>query len=314
MASPTLGWGFIGAGGVARRRMLPAVAGQAGVRVAAVQVRNQARAEAIAAEYGVPAAFDDPAALLADPAVEAVYIATPPATHPALVAAAAAAGRHVLVEKPAAASLAGARAMVAAAEAGGVRLAVCFPLRHDPRYQQLRAWLRAGRVGELAYLRAQLARGYDLDPAAWRADPRLAGGGIIWDLGSHLLDLAVWLGGPLARLTAQAHREPGWAVERNALLAGQFVSGALASLELSWCSWGGHGACELYGSAGTAALTDDGARLETDDGVETVPCEGPDVYLAELLDFTEAVTAGRPAVTSGADGVVNTQWLEVASR
>jgi len=312
-ADPPVIWGFVGAGGVARRRMLPAVAHLPQVRVGAVMVRDQGRAEAIAAEFGADAAYDSLGALLADPAVEAVYIATPPAGHRAQVEAAAAAGKHILVEKPMALSVADCEAMESAARDAGVLLGVCFPLRHTATMIALRAWLAAGELGELTYLRAQMAKWYPLDPDAWRADPAQAGGGVLMDLGSHLLDLAVWLGGPLATVDAQVSNR-AWpaAVEDTAVLALRFESGALGVLELSFAAAGNHTAIEVHGTHGTARQVEGGLWRSTPAGVEQIGLAEDDVYRLELLDFGQALRGGtRPRGTSE-DGRVNTHWLRQA--
>ncbi|MBI5833775.1 MAG: Gfo/Idh/MocA family oxidoreductase [Armatimonadetes bacterium] len=306
-------WGFVGAGGVARRRMLPAVAGLPQVRVGAVMVREMARAEAIAAEFGADAAYDDVHAMLADPRLEAVYIATPPASHRALVEAAAAAGRHILLEKPMALTVADCEAMEQAAERAGVLLSVCFPMRHSAAMVRLRDWLLAGDLGDCTYLRAQMAKWYPLDAVLWRADPAQAGGGVVMDLGSHLLDLAVWLVGPLASVEAQVASR-AWAVpvEDSALLALRFESGALGVLEMSFATAGNHTAVEVYGTHGTARQVDGGLWRSTPAGVEEVVLAEDDVYRLELLDFQQALRGGPPPRTSAADGRVNTHWLRQA--
>jgi predicted dehydrogenase len=312
--SPPVVWGFVGAGGVARRRMLPALRGCREVRLGAVMVRDQARAEALAAEFGVARAYDRVEALLADSELEAVYIATPPDQHAAQVIAAARAGKHVLVEKPMALSVADCDAMLAAAREHAVRLAVCFPLRHDWGVQQLRATLASGALGELTVLRAQMVKPYPLPPGSWRADPRQAGGGVLMDLGSHLLDLAVWLGGPLAALHAELATSNGRAVEDTAAVLLRFAGGALGTLEMSWVVGAPAYAIELGATAGRAVLDGEELRLLSPTGETRARVPGDDTYRRELLDFGAALRTGRPAATSGEDGRTNTAWLAAAYR
>lgn len=312
-------WGFIGAGGVARRRMLPAVAGLPEVRIAAVMVRERARAEAIAAEFGADAAYDQVDAVLADPGVEAVYIATPPDVHEQHVCAAAAAGKHVLLEKPMALDLAACDRMLAAVAAAGVRLAVCFPLRHTAAVGLLKQWLSDGALGPLTYLRAQLAKWYPLAPGDWRADPARAGGGVIMDLGSHLLDLAWYLGGPIESVAAVvANRAWDVSVEDTAILSVRFASGALASLELSFAAYDSDNAIEVYGTDGVAQVgaprDDTVVRRRTAGGEEELPVGAVNVYKAELLDFSDAVRNGREALTTGEAGRRNVACLEASYR
>ncbi len=312
-------WGFIGAGGVARRRMLPAVGGHPEVTVAAVMVRDQRRAECLAEEFGAGAAYDSTDSLLADPAVEAVYIATPPHVHGEQVEAAARAGKHILLEKPMALDVATCDRMLAAVAEAGVELAVCFPLRHTGALQLLRAWLVAGELGELVYLRAQLAKWYPLDAAAWRADPAQSGGGVIMDLGSHLLDLAAWLGGEVESVGAVASRMV-WdvTVEDTALITVAFASGAQAVLEVSFAVHDSRNMIELYGTSGYALAPSPRERgtvcRRSVNGEEEAQPETVNVYQRELLDFGAALRGGGSPATSGADGRLNVACLAAAYR
>lgn len=313
------GWGFLGAGGVARRCMLPAVCDRPETHLAAVMVRDQARAEAIANEFGAAAAYHRVDALLADPAVTAVYIATPLDTHRELVLAAAAAGKHILLEKPMALSVAEADEMLAAAADAGVRLAVCFPLRHTHAVRKLREWITAGELGELTYLRLQLAKWYPLEPDAWRADPARGGGGVLMDLGSHLLDLARWLAGPLTELRAVAtQRAWATAVEDTSLVVGRHDSGAMSVLEVSFAVHGSDNACEVYGTRGwvrvTAAHGTTVARRIVAGQEEEIELPPVNVYAAELLDFSRALRSGEPTATTGEDGRANVADLARAYR
>ncbi|MBI2298821.1 MAG: Gfo/Idh/MocA family oxidoreductase [Armatimonadetes bacterium] len=314
-----MGWGIVGAGGVARRRMLPAMRGLPEVYPAALMVRDRARAEALAEEFGAAAAYDSVAELVADPAVEAVYVASPPDVHPEHVALAAAAGKPVLVEKPMALSSAAGEAMAAAAAAAGVRLAVCFPLRHTPAAQHLRGWLSDGDLGPLTYLRAQLAKWYPLHEQDWRAQPGRSGGGAVMDLGSHLLDLAAYLGGRVTGVRAVTARRV-WAtpVEDTAVVGVVFESGALGTLEVSFAAQPGGQAVEVYGTQGSAWVEDvrngQTLRRSVAGGTEEVPLPSVDVYAAELLDFTVALREERPAATTEADGLANLACLEAVYR
>ncbi|NUP99461.1 MAG: Gfo/Idh/MocA family oxidoreductase [Armatimonadetes bacterium] len=316
---PSVGWGFIGAGGVARRRMLPAARELPEVAISAVMVREQSRAEAIAAEFGARAAYQRVEDLLADAAVEAVYIATPPDVHGEQVVAAAEAGRHILLEKPMALDLPTCDRMLAAVASAGVRLAVCFPLRHAPAVRTLRDWLRAGEFGDLIYLRAQLAKWYPLEAGAWRSDPRQAGGGVVMDLGSHLLDLATWLGGPIRDLGAQiATRVWPVEVEDTAVLTLGFESGAQAILDVSFAVHDSANLIEVYGTEGYALAPSPREPTAivrvTGEGREEVSVGRANVYAAELLDFTAAVRTGAAAQTSGDDGRQNVACLRAAYR
>ncbi|MCC7491405.1 MAG: Gfo/Idh/MocA family oxidoreductase [Fimbriimonadaceae bacterium] len=312
MAAGCTTWGVIGAGGVARRRMLPAVAGHPEVRLGAVMVRDAARAAALAAEFGAAAAYDSVADLLADPAIEAVYIASPPAYHEAQGLAAAAAGKAVLLEKPLALSVAAGERLVAACAAAGVPLATCFPLRHHAALQRLRAALNAGQIGTPVLLRAQLCKWYPLDPAAWRADPALAGGGVVWDLGSHLLDLASWLLGPPRGVHGwrTAHGQAG-RLDDTAVLTAQHESGAISILEMSFAVGATQQGVEASGTTGTLRCPGFGSSLvgATADGDWQEELPLADTFGAALLDCGRALRGQRRPAADGGDGLRNIALL-----
>lgn len=313
--SPPVGWGFLGAGGVARRQMLPAVAREPWVRVAAVMVREQSRAAAIGREFGAQAAYDSVPGLLNDPQVEAVYVATPPACHEAQVVAACESGKAVLLEKPMATDLPAARRMQDAAAAAGVLFAVCFPLRHTAAAREMKRLAEAGWFGDLVLLRGQMVKWYPLDESAWRADPAQAGGGVLSDLGSHLLDWVRWLAGEAESLTATvAKRVWPVAVEDTALVQVQLACGAMASLELGFSVGVAHQALEIYGTRGAAWWRGGRLVLETAAGAEERELPARNVYREELLDFSAALRAGRPAATTGLDGERNVAQLRAAYR
>src|SRR5882724_939759 len=128
-----LSWGIIGAGDIVRRHVAPAIQRLASHRIAAITRRDEALARQFAAEFAVPKFYTKPEDLVADPAVNAVYIATPPSSHAELTALAAQAGKHVLCEKPIACSSAEARAMIETAERSRVRLMICHYQRFNAR-------------------------------------------------------------------------------------------------------------------------------------------------------------------------------------
>ncbi|MFH1570667.1 MAG: Gfo/Idh/MocA family oxidoreductase, partial [Gemmatimonadota bacterium] len=117
------------------------------------------------------------------------YVSSPVDLHCQQVLAAAAAGKHVLCEKPMALSPEECRRMIAACDAADVHLEVCFVLRGWPVYQQVRDLVDRGRLGRLVELRAHLARWTPRRPGEWRLDPARSGGGAFMDVGAHYLDL-----------------------------------------------------------------------------------------------------------------------------
>ena len=255
--SAGVGWGLVGCGWVARDHVLPGLAAVPGAHLVAVHDRDAAAATALAAsaprsglqeshlpatslrEGGLPATgaghvlvAPDVRALARTPGVDAVYVATPTHAHLEPVAAAAAAGVPVLVEKPLAPDADGARAVVAAA---GGRLAGCaFDQRFHPAHVRIAELVAAGELGTVTAVRIGYACWL---PADWSPDGRPRenwrvgpGGGAVIDLAPHGIDLVgVLLGGDdLERLhVVLQHRVHGYAVDDGGVLGGRTAGGVL---------------------------------------------------------------------------------------
>ncbi|WP_236033631.1 Gfo/Idh/MocA family protein [Belnapia mucosa] len=230
-----LGWGVIGFGWVARDYAVPGLLGAGGRLVAVADPDAGARrhARTLGAE-----AHADADRLLADPAVQAVYVATPNHLHRAAVERAAAAGKPVLCEKPMAASLAEAEAMAATIRATGIRYGTAFDQRHHPAHAAIRAAIAAGAIGRVTAIRIAYACWVDAGWASdnWRADASRAGGGALIDLAPHGLDLVDYLLGEpveeIAALTQQ--RVQRYAVDDGAMLVGRTASGVLVQLHVAY--------------------------------------------------------------------------------
>jgi predicted dehydrogenase len=159
-----------------------------------------------ARRYGVEEATTDWRALVEHPDVDIVDVCTPPGTHAEIVAAAAAAGKAVLCEKPLAADYAHAARAVAAVREAGVPNAIGFNYRRLPALALMRQMVADGRVGEPLLLRASFLSDEFLDPTIpfdWRFE-RAMGGTTISDLGAHLVDFALWMVGDIAEVSAQS--------------------------------------------------------------------------------------------------------------
>jgi len=250
--------GLVGGGFMAR--VHAAAARSAGARLTAVASSSRARAETAARELGVARAEDDAARLFAASDVDVVHICTPNATHAPLAAAALAAGKHVVCEKPLATSVADARALVQAADDAGVVAAVPFVYRYHPMVREARARVASGRVGTLltldgTYLQDWMLRQDDDD---WRADAATGGASRAFaDIGSHLCDLVEFVTGErIVRLAARTRRvfdERRGRTVTNEDVAAVLIeteSGALGTLLVSQMAPGRKNALviELHGS------------------------------------------------------------------
>jgi predicted dehydrogenase len=248
-------WGIIGCGDVCEVKSGPGFQKADGSALVAVMRRDGAKAADFARRHGVARHYDDAGALVADPEVDAVYVATPPSTHAHYTKLAAAAGKPVYVEKPMATSAAECEEMIAACARAGVPLYVAYYRRTLPRFARVKALLDEGAIGTVQAVNTTLAWAPDpvhLDRGrSWRLDPVVAGGGLFLDLGSHMLDLLAYYLGPITEVRGQASNRGGlYPVEDTVVGAFTFAGGALGVGMWSFVSGTRVDRTEILGSAG----------------------------------------------------------------
>jgi len=232
-AHTPIGFAIFGAGMIADYyRQAIAANAENGARLVAIGHHNPARFDEIAGRFGVPSqSVED---VLANPAVDAVCIATPSGEHAHQAIAAARAGKHVLVEKPMALSLADADAMIAACRENNVRLGVTLQRRVEPLFRWVHDAIHGGDLGEitLAAVTMPYLRGDAYYAQAdWRGTWALDGGGVLMNQGIHIIDLLVWfLGDPVAVQAFASTGRRRVEVENTAAAVLHFGSGAMASL------------------------------------------------------------------------------------
>src|SRR5262249_5984058 len=210
------------------------------------------------ADFGIPFHTTELAALLARPDLDAVVVATPNAHHPEAVIAAAAAGKHVLCEKPLAIDIASARAMVEACERAGVVLQVGFNQRYWNQVRIAKQLIDAGFIGRVHAARSVYSERWDVYPATtrYRYDLAQSGGATIIDLTIHRIDLLRHLIGDMTAVCAHlAHSAVPDAVDDNVWLLARFAGGARAGLSSDRYSPAIGDGTDIYGAAGTIHLT-----------------------------------------------------------
>jgi predicted dehydrogenase len=185
--------GVIGAGSIAQSH-LSAYAQNPDVELVAVADMNLERARQVAEQHGATRAYADPHELLADPEIDGVSICTWNDSHAAWAIAAVEAGKHVLVEKPIARTLAEAEELQRVVEAHDRVVQVGFVRRHSPNCQVLKSFIDEGDLGEIYYAKASCLRRAG-NPGGWFADKEVSGGGPLLDIGIHVLDLCWYLMG-----------------------------------------------------------------------------------------------------------------------
>ena len=195
----TVRWGMVGCGDVAEVKSGPALYKAEGSTLLAVMRRDRAKAEDFARRHNVPRVHATAVDLIADPDVDAVYIATPPSSHCELALKAAAAGKACLVEKPMAMNHAECLQMVAAFRAAQQPLWVAYYRRALPRFLRVRELLRLGVIGQLTSIHVKVTDPLATGDAAnaWRFNTTIAGAGLFLDLASHYFDIIDFLAGPI---------------------------------------------------------------------------------------------------------------------
>jgi 1,5-anhydro-D-fructose reductase (1,5-anhydro-D-mannitol-forming) len=307
------GWGFIGASNIAREYMIAAVRSQPGHEVVGIASRNLERARDFAAVHGIASAYDRVPDLLADPAVDVIYISSTNEQHCEQVLAAAAAGKHVLCEKPLALSVTDAQWMVDACRANGVVMATNHHLRNAATHRKVRELVQAGAVGTPLFARVFHA-GY-LRPVVqgWRISQPEAGGGAIFDIVVHDVDaLRFILAAEPVEATAlsqSAFLSKG-AVEDGAMAILRFDNGLLAQIHAAFTIRHATTGLEIHGTEGSLFARDvmtpravGTIALRNGEGERIVPVEHLDLYAGGVARFGAAIRGdGSPAAT-GEDGV-----------
>ncbi len=306
----SLRWGIVGLGRIADTEIAPAIAASAHGVLRGVVSRDQERASAFAARHAAARALVSYPDLLADPELDAVYIATPNALHPDQVVAAAEAGKHVLCDKPLALSAADARRATAACESAGVRLGITFQTRFHDNFGRLREVIQDGSLGEIRVVQVEMSSGRTL-LKGWRTDPALAGLGVINNIGVHAFDLIRFLlGAEVTEVTALTGHEQGLVPETLALVLLRFASGALAYVNVNQSVACPQADLTIYGTQGrvigrscTRMNMTGSLDILTPDGEATLETASFHAYQGVVTAFTEAVLAGRQPSPSGRDGL-----------
>lgn len=282
-----------------------------GGEVVVVANHREESARAFAERHNIPRVTTDWEALAGDPDVDAAVVATPNALHAPQAIALLEAGRHVLVEKPMATSVAECDAMIAASRASGARLMVAHCWRFHDDVRAMRARVEAGDLGEIVK-----TRGYGVHagwgPSGWFTERALAGGGALPDMGVHAIDTARFvLGDPdLVRVCATVGSRYGdYDVDDDGILLISWANGTNSIVESGW--WHAHAEgleaeTELYGTKGYARIFPREAPSE-----DYEHCTQP-MYTAQMREFLSAIAEGRQPRPSGEDGRVVMRVVEDA--
>ena len=282
-----LKWGFIGCGEVTEKKSGPAFSEVTGSMVEAVMSRNEKNARRYAERHGINKWYTDAQALIDDPDVNAIYIATPPSSHATFAIMAMKAGKPVYVEKPLAANYEDCARVNRVSEETGVPCFVAYYRRYLPYFQKVKQIVQNGTIGNVMNVQVRFAvPPRDLDYSnpenlPWRLQPDIAGGGYFYDLAPHQLDLLQDMFGVIVEADGIcANRANLYNVEDSVSACFRFESGLPGSG--SWCFVAHESAKEdritVIGDKGQVSFSVfnyDPIRLNTLDGTQNITVPNP---------------------------------------
>jgi len=313
-------WGVVSTAKIGRERVLPGMKKSALLEVRALASRDEHAARRTADALGIPKAYGSYEALLADPEIEAVYNPLPNHLHVPVTLQAAAAGKHVLCEKPIAMNANEAALLKAAA--GKVLIAEAFMVRFHPQWQRARALLREGRIGTLRAV--QMFFGYNnVDPANVRNKADIGGGGL-YDIGCYAIVAGrYFFEAEPTRGLALVDRDPGFRTDRLTSALVDFGEGRRLDFTIS-TQIAPHQRLQLCGSKGRIEIpipvnAPQGAktRISIDDcsslegtGIVTETLPESDQYMLQGEAFSRAVRGEIPLEYGVDDAIANMRVID----
>lgn len=306
-------FGMIGCGDVTEVKSAPALKKIAGASLDMVMCRNPDRVKDYARRHGVPGYTTDYLELLKNPNLDVIYIATPPDSHAFYTIEAARHGKAVYVEKPMALTVKEAKSMREACAANNVPLFVAYYRRGQPKFLKAKEVLDNGLLGEIAgfqYLYA--CPKPTLDPSrAWLMDPKKAGGGLLYDIGSHMMNAICFLLGDPLSLQCFSAKE-GRGDQHSAIL--RFDSGVQGTMELCFRAGVREDQLLILGSRGSMRLSimsNDLITLEIDGKLSQLSFDPiPHVQQPYIQQIVNTLMTGKGLEATGAEGLLTQELIE----
>jgi D-xylose 1-dehydrogenase (NADP+, D-xylono-1,5-lactone-forming) len=308
--------GILGCARICRRGMIEGIRSSGGATLAGIASRRGDTAREWACEFGIPHAYSSYDALLADPAIDAVYIPLPNDQHCEYTLKAAAAGKHVLCEKPLACTVDEAARMIAECRRHGVIVMEAFMWRHHPRVERAREMVVAGELGELRLVKMDFS--FDIDRADWRLRPE-QGGGALFDLGCYGINAARLFTG------AEPVEVAGWSrldtsgVDMTDGFALRFAGGVVALIDCSFeCPY--RNRVEIVCTQAAIELPDgilpaksSELVVRRSERVERLSFDGAQQYAEQVKAFCTSIEKGE-LVAPAENGLANMQVLADVQR
>lgn len=314
----TIRWGIIGCGDVTEIKSGPAFQKASHSRLTAVMRRSGELARDYARRHAVPRWYDNAEALIHDPEVDAVYIATPPAFHKEYTLLSARAGKPVYVEKPMARNFEECQTMIQVCREARVPLFVAYYRRALSRFLKVKELIDAQAIGKPRFVHTTLCQPLtpeELNPQTlpWRVIPEMAGGGRFVDLASHMLDFLDYLLGPIRAVQGFASNQGGKYPAED-IVTGTFVFESGVHGSGSWCFTGSDRLdfTQIVGDQGRIAYSTFDAQpvvLTTPKGVTEFSCEYPPHIQQPLIQSVVDELNGVGTCPSTGESAARTSWV-----
>lgn len=317
-------WGVIGAGGIADRRTMPGMMLANNAELIAVMDVNADIIGNLKAKYNAKYAYTDADELIANPEIEAVYIATPVVFHAEQAVKAARAGKHILMEKPIAMTVEQGRKVIADVDSTGVKSACGFMMRYGALNMKIKEVVQKGLIGQVVSAKAQFTCWYPDMPNCWRQKKTQGGGGAFVDMGVHCIDLIQnILGTEADKVSALIDTKTfKYEVDDSASVLMHLKNGCNAYVEANFnipdkaAKW----RLEFYGTKGCIIANNTIHQLDTgdaevtlDDGsVIKLAADFGNMYTREIESFSDSILNGTPVNVPLCDGVQVQEIVEAA--
>ncbi|MCD0458342.1 Gfo/Idh/MocA family protein [Roseiconus lacunae] len=309
-------WGLIGCGDIAEKRVADAIIRDSNSQLLVACRRDEEKLVRFAERYGVEHWTTSAEELIAREDVDAVYIATPVEMHAPQTASAAAAGKHVLVEKPMAMDSTQCQLMVDLCQQAGVQLGVAYYRRFYPVVARVKELIRSGVLGRPLSILATTGNPNRFPKDDWRVVRSQGGGGPLMDIGSHRLDLFLDLFGEVVDVKAMCARSPDYEAEDMATLLVEFKAGQHGVLQCYFGTVDTPDRLEVIGTDGRVTIEDlnEGSLLAVTSEGETRECHPPheNFHAPLIADFTAAVLRQTEPAVPGHVGLATNDIIEAA--
>lgn len=334
-----LRWGVIGAGGIADRRTIPGMMLADNAELIAVMEINAEFAEKLRAKWNAKRAYTSDLELLADPEIDAVYIASPVFLHAQQAMAAADAGKHILIEKPLAMTSEEGQKVIDYCTAKGVQIAAGLMMRFGSYVQIMKQKISEGKIGRVVSGYSQFTCWYPDMPGNWRQSKKNGGGGAMMDMGVHCIDLMQYITGSKVRQVAAFHDTLSfhYEVEDSSMVLLRLENGAQCVVQSNFnipdaaSKW----RVEFFGDQGRLVGENiigqiDGGKLDAlfcgeaggydaqqdtqDVAGEQINVEFGNMYTREIESFGNSILNGTPLEVPASDAVYVQKIMEAAYR